>query len=533
MAIGGQPSPTQIKYSVSNRVIIGLSIILLIFTGLMVYSLVLYKKSVEEMKLINQTYVPLTLGTSEIQSTQVIFNTLMDRLQEEPYHPLTRDWLNAARKYRPARLTRLIDIIDGRLNTFRNLPRQELVFLRELRKRLRDVRRRYRMNENKFVRLFSSLDMGKSTNTVSSIENLKRSERLLNKVLQAIGNDVKTHITDVSTEAAENGRMATIVLSVLGVVALLIGIVIVLSTQKLLSPLKHLHQAVSKVAAGDFRTRTSIVRNDEIGMLANNFNHMTNALEERDKKLIRSERLATAGRIAAQVTHEIRNPLSSLDLNADLLKDEIAQDGSKEEALQLLGAMQDEIERLTRITEAYLRFARLPAPSVGEYRMHPVIKNTVEFMMSQFSECNIRVKMELEATPDTALFDKEQMIQVYMNLFRNAMQAMPGGGDITIATSRDDDGLHILVKDDGAGISSESAVSIFDPFFTTKSEGTGLGLAMVRQICLAHGGNIQYIDQHSDEQNSGLQNPIEGNVEGTVSGAAFEISIPVRKKETI
>ena len=518
MPPGGTFSRTGMKYSVSNRVIVGLSIILLIFTGLVVYSLVLYQKTVSEMELVNRTYVPLTLGTAEIQSTQVIFNTLLDRLQEEPYHPLTRDWLNAARRYRPAQLTKLIDGIDDTITSAIPLPREDLLFLRELRKRLRDVRRRYRMNENKFVRLFSALDMGKSDNTITEIENLKRSERLLNKVLQAIGNDVKIHITEVSNESSENGRMATVILAILGLIALTIGIVIVMTTRKLLAPLKQLQQAVAKVAQGDFDTRTDVYRNDEIGMLASSFNQMTNALEVRDRQLIRSERLATAGRIAAQVTHEIRNPLSSLDLNADLLKDEIQSDGSKEESLQLINAMQDEIERLTRITEAYLRFARLPAPTFTESQMHRVIENTVAFMASALDELHIEVAMDLAAQPDTAYFDREQMVQVLINLIRNAMQAMPAGGQIRIGTNRDAELLKVTVSDSGTGISADSAASIFDPFFTTKSDGTGLGLAMVRQICLAHGGNIQYIEQKSDTD---------------TAGASFEVSIPVSKKETI
>ena len=526
MPPGGQQIEAEIRYSVSNRVIVGLSIILLIFTGLTIYSLILYMRSIGEMDIINRTYVPLALGTSEIQSTQVIFNTLMDRLQDEPNHPLTRDWLNAARRYRPARLTRLIDLIDQSVADVQHMPYEELVFLRELRKRLRDVRRRYRMNENKFVRVFSALDMGKTENTISSIENLKRSERLLNKVLQGIGDDVKTHITEVSNESTENGRMATVVLSVLGSVALAIGIIIVISTQRLLSPLKQLQQVVSRVAAGDLSARANIYRNDELGMLATRFNNMANALVERDKQLIRSERLATAGRIAAQVTHEIRNPLSSLDLNADLLRDEVASDGSKEESLQLLSAMQDEIERLTRITEAYLRFARLPSPIMSNHRVHRVIQSTVEFMTSQLNEMNIDVTMALNATPDTAFFDKEQMVQVLMNLIRNAMQAMPEGGTIIISTDRRDNALTLRVQDTGTGISADSAANIFDPFFTTKSEGTGLGLAMVRQICLAHGGNIQYI-----EQNVALNS--DSGDDTATTGAAFEITIPVTKKEQL
>ncbi|MBN2719168.1 MAG: two-component sensor histidine kinase, partial [Deltaproteobacteria bacterium] len=219
---------------------------------------------------------------------------------------------------------------------------------------------------------------------------------------------------------------------------------------------------------------------------------------------------------------EIRNPLSSLDLNADLLRDEVASDGSKEEALLLLGAMQDEIERLTRITEAYLRFARLPSPVLSVTHLHRVITNTVDFMASQLAELKIDVELKLDANPDSAPFDREQMVQVLINLMRNAIQAMPDGGRIFISTDRRDGLLTMRVTDTGSGISSDSAASIFDPFFTTKSDGTGLGLAMVRQICLAHGGNIQYIDR-----------AVASNSGDAATGATFEISIPVAKKEQI
>ena len=119
------PSSRQletIRFSVSNRVIVGLIAIILLFTGLTIYSVALYRNSVAEMDLINTTYVPLALGTSEIQSAQVIFNTLTDRLTEEPYNPMTRDWLNAARKYRPATLSRLIALITDTIQQRPEMP---------------------------------------------------------------------------------------------------------------------------------------------------------------------------------------------------------------------------------------------------------------------------------------------------------------------------------------------------------------------------------------------------------------------------
>ncbi len=482
-----------IRHSVSTRVVIGLSAIVALFSGLVTYSVFLYRNSVAEMELINTTYIPLALGTSEIQSTQIIFNTLTDRLAQEPNHPMTREWLNAARRYRPETLSRLISLIDHALTPPTGISTAERTFLKELRNRLRDVRRRYRLNENKFVTLFTELDMGRKGNVTAELEALKRSERLLNRVLAGIGDDIRTHIFELSSTAVRDGNTATAALAGLGSLALLIGVLIILSTRRLLAPLRQLQEAVSKVAAGNFRTRTAIHRDDEIGALAVNFDHMTSALLERDEKLRLSERLATAGRIAAQVTHEIRNPLTSLDLNADLLREEMEKaavgDG---DARQLLRAMQDEIERLTRITETYLRFARLPAPVSAPASLHQLIGDNLEFMAAELDSGHIVADLVPDARPDTAVFDREQMRQVIVNLLRNAMQAMPDGGRITIRTGLEGERIFMAVEDSGPGIPADMQPHVFDPFFTTKSTGTGLGLAMVKQICLAHGGEIRY-----------------------------------------
>ncbi len=480
----------QIKYSVSTRVFVGLTLIILFFAGLIIYAMILYKRTVAEMDLINAAYVPLTLGTAEIQSAQVIFNTLTDRLTEEPNQQITRDWLNAARRYRPATLTRLINIINTTLAGSNSIPITEAIFLKELRTRLRDVRRRYRMNENKFATLFSMMDMGQTEEIKLKLESLKRSERLLNNVLLGIGTDVRGHIIDVSTSAIQKGNTATILLGAMGTIVLLIGIAITISTRKLLFPLSRLHNAVSKVASGNFEKITEIQHDNEIGALAANFNHMINALQIRDKKLLMTERLATAGKIAAQVTHEIRNPLSSLGLNADLLKDEIETLQASEEASLLLNAIQDEIDRLTRITEAYLLFARMPSPQKKETSLNKIIINTFEFMSSQIYESKCDVQLKLDATPDRTLLDKEQMRQVLINLIQNALQAMPDGGTISVQTTSSKKSITLSICDTGNGITKKMATGIFDPFFTTKSTGTGLGLAMVKQICNAHNGSI-------------------------------------------
>jgi signal transduction histidine kinase len=389
-------------------------------------------------------------------------------------------------------LSRLIRLINRTLKNNHNLPADERIFLRETKKRLKDVRRRYRANENKFASLFSSLDMGYTKEIMTKTEHLKRLERLLNEVLSGIENDVHLHIRQLSKISIEDSKRASWALVFMSIVALITGIAIVLATRRLLSPLKTLQKAVSKVASGDLDIQINIERNDEIGLLAQNFNRMTNALKDRNKMLIRQERLATAGRIAAQVTHEIRNPLSSLGLNAELLEEDIIENKSPEETIKLLGAMKDEIDRLTRITESYLQFARLPAPLTSFHNLNKLITDIMEFMKGETEGANISVEINQDNMLDKAVFDKGQIRQAFINLVRNAIDAISQNGHIIIKTEKVNNTINISVSDNGPGIDEKMEPFIFDAFYTTKSEGTGLGLAMVRQICLAHGGNITY-----------------------------------------
>jgi signal transduction histidine kinase len=234
---------------------------------------------------------------------------------------------------------------------------------------------------------------------------------------------------------------------------------------------------------------------------------MTRALADRGERLVRSERLATAGKMAAQVTHEIRNPLSSLGLNAELLEDELAGAPDKPEARALLRAMQDEIERLTGITESYLRFARLPAPELELADLNQAVEAALEFMRSELAEARVEVVARLAPDLRPALFDRGQIRQALVNLLRNAQEAMPEGGRVEVTTWSDAHGAGLQVVDNGPGIPADVAAQIFDSFYTTKSGGTGLGLSLVRQICLAHGGDVRY------EENPG-------------GGSRFAITLP-------
>lgn len=216
--------------------------------------------------------------------------------------------------------------------------------------------------------------------------------------------------------------------------------------------------------------------------------------------LIRSERLAAIGRMSAHVTHEVRNPLSSIGLNAELLE-ELIQDLSKrsgesaesgEEARRVCRAIGREVDRLNAITEAYLKFARLPRPETRPAELAPFLESLTSFVRSDLAAARVSLELELEAELPAAEIDQDQMRQALLNLLRNGKESMPEGGKLELsAHRRGADRLVIELRDHGLGIDPANQERIFDPFFSTKLTGTGLGLALTQQIVTEHGGTLE------------------------------------------
>src|SRR4029079_6304559 len=157
----------------------------------------------------------------------------------------------------------------------------------------------------------------------------------------------------------------------LGAAGLAVAGVAFIFTLRTLRPLTVLRARARQVAGGDYAQRTGVTSQDEIGDLAREWDAMSGPIQEREQRLIRSERLATVGRMAAQIAHEVRNPLSSIGLNAELLGDEV--DGRGEEARRLVTSIIGEVDRLTEITETYLRFARLPRPKLERESLGAIV----------------------------------------------------------------------------------------------------------------------------------------------------------------
>lgn len=211
-----------------------------------------------------------------------------------------------------------------------------------------------------------------------------------------------------------------------------------------------------------------------------------------EQKILQSERLAVIGKMAAKVAHEVRNPLSSISLNAEMLEEEIETCVSEnaEEARGLLKSMIGEIDRVAALTDEYLQFSRLPQSVPAEADLHELISEVVELCHAQFGQHGIELERKGGSGELVAIFDRAQLRRVLLNLMRNAVEAMPTGGKLGLETVKNSGSVIIKIADSGVGIPPDMVDNIFSPFFTTKDFGTGLGLAIAQQIISEHQGQI-------------------------------------------
>lgn len=220
-------------------------------------------------------------------------------------------------------------------------------------------------------------------------------------------------------------------------------------------------------------------------------------LKKTQEKLIRSERLAAVGELAAQIAHEIRNPLGAISNSVGVLRRDLDLHGDDR---RLLEVVNDESQRLERIVADFLRFAR-PRPIHKTPERVTEVLDDVLLLLSQERGAIGGVRIEKEYEPDLPRVDLDsaQTREALWNLLVNAVEAMPNGGEIRVSAHRATKGrdfLEIVVSDTGKGIQAVERDKIFEPFHTTKADGTGLGLAIVHRVVEAHAGEL---DVESEE----------------------------------
>src|SRR5213594_2591051 len=283
------------------------------------------------------------------------------------------------------------------------------------------------------------------------------------------------------------------VLWAIGLLALAAGLGAAwLISRSLARPIGELRQAMAVVGAGDLDHEIEPRSRDEIGELASAFAHMTEQLRQSRAQLVQSEKLASIGQMAAAVAHGLRNPLASLRAAAQLAQHRVEAPAAREQ----LGAIVEQVDRLDHRIAHLLTFSR-PAP------FHPLresVRALVEGALSGFAELLRQRRVELAMNHAAALpeirVDPMRLEQALTEIVSNALDAMPDGGRLEIATRPEGagvgaNGVVIEISDSGGGIPSEILPTVCEPFFTTRPEGTGLGLAIAKRYVEEAGGRLE------------------------------------------
>jgi signal transduction histidine kinase len=212
-------------------------------------------------------------------------------------------------------------------------------------------------------------------------------------------------------------------------------------------------------------------------------------LVEVNQQLAHNEKAATLGRVAAQVAHEVRNPLAGLLLYSEHLKSKI--DGKLPNGdVQLIDKIIGTINNLTATTEQILNFARPVTLAPRRVDLNEVARDVIELLSTEISAHSIETKLKLDNSSVSGMLDEPSIRATTLNLVLNAVQAMPAGGHLTISTSNSSDKLLMVISDTDSGMSPDQIKQIFEPFSTTKSRGLGLGMPYAQKIIQQHGGQI-------------------------------------------
>jgi len=328
--------------------------------------------------------------------------------------------------------------------------------------------------------------------------------------------------------------MAFAVVAILCVI--LLFVILVFSTTRIIKPLQEMVLATQKIAKGDLTHKLRVKSKDEIGTLAESFDRMTkelrianqklidwgktlekkveertNEIREMHSHLIQQEKLASLGKLAAGIAHEINNPLGGILIYSHLLLEDTKKEDPRYDNL---AKIVKETTRCKDIVKGLLQFARPKEPEAIQIDINATLDNALSLLEFQSVFQNITIKKQYSDDLPPIVADRSQLQQVFINIILNAADAMNGKGTLTLKTTINEreQFINISITDTGHGIKKEDRSRLFEPFFTTKEAGagTGLGLAICYSIIQKHGGTIE--------------------VESEVGkGSTFTVKLPVRK----
>jgi two-component system, NtrC family, sensor kinase len=482
------------RLSIATKVFLGFVAVLICSAAVSGYGIVRLRRIGARLSLLSRPYMPLTRAVSTLEAFQKERERSTDSLLAASDPKERQNRIGLDRTY-------FARVVGERLAYAQQLVTQagqggeERDALDRIAARLGAVSARIADEDNAAAVVTSALERSQEA-PADAVARLKTAERRVDQELKTLGQVLQDQMNQGVEEAEKQERAARWAVLGLSALALAVGLLVMWISQRALRPIRALTEAAQRLGrVGPESVAVPEQGGDELSLLAREFNAMAQRLAAREHELraqgealVRSERLAAIGRIAAQITHEIRNPLSSISLNAEELGERLREGGRATGAGELCDAIVREVDRLAAITEEYLRFARLPKPQLQRADLNDTVRDLLEFVRPELDLG--RVSLQLDLWPDLPLVhaDVAQLRQLLLNLIRNAREAMPAGGVLRVATRGGGGSVAVEVRDTGHGIPKDRLQRIFDPFFTTKERGTGLGLAMAQEIAQEHGG---------------------------------------------
>lgn len=461
------------------------------------------------MQAVNDIHVPAVRALNQMESSLFLLESDLDKsLSEGILRP--KDALES--------------VLLSRLDQLERLSREEGIRVPALANGVGPLRTSYQSLTDILTRVYQNwLARGEFEEELSS----KRADfRLrLKTLIRDIDRESRGVSQSVQAELRRLGLMLTILLGACCVVAVIMSVWLARALRPLetlalfmrkisqhglteaivqdLAVLPDNHDEIGTLSRESYKMAASLLDNNKLlrdqkqnlERAHRELAHQNEELRSTQNKLVHSEKLGLVGQMAAQMAHEIRNPLNALSLHAEILEDQLRLDVT---ALESLVPLRKEINKLISVTESYLDLARGPRLQKSPSQINEVVEELHNLYQPVLKERGIFFTCDLGDVPLVAV-DRPQMAQVIGNLIKNASEAFSGvqrsgARYIRVITAHDGTGggLTITVMDNGAGISAELQKNIFSPFYTNKAEGTGLGLTFSRQVVEAHGGEITF-----------------------------------------
>ena len=321
-------------------------------------------------------------------------------------------------------------------------------------------------------------------------------------------------VTVNDADLKEELRAITLAAGALGIIALVFALAVgYLVSRQISRDVDALVVGAQAVSSGDWKHRVPVRRKDELGELAGAFNAMTAQLRESKAKLVQAERVAAWQEIARAIAHEIKNPLTPIQMSVETMRKTYRQQHPSFEEIfeESTRTVLEEVQRLKKIVAEFSEFARLPKPDRQPCSVDEIVGGALALYRGA-----VRVVEELDGALPPIEADRDQLTQVVLNLLENARDAVTAKGSdesvgrITVRTRKHGERVELEVEDNGPGFDPAILDKLFTPYFTTKEAGTGLGLAIVHRIVTDHGGTI-----------TATSNPGKG--------ARFVVDLPIKK----